>query len=88
MDAEQSTSNRPTDVLAAGPEIELSDDVRRQAARLMGQARSAAKTEAARRNARKGGHPKGMKLSKATKRKISEVKRRSSVPEPRTPVPE
>lgn len=49
---------------------------RREAARLLGKATSPAKTAAARANARKGGRPKGIRLSTETKQKISEAKRR------------
>ena len=51
-------------------------DARQEAARLMGQARTDAKTAAARENGKKGGRPKGIPASAETKRKISESRRR------------
>jgi hypothetical protein len=68
-------------MLPAEPPIHLEKpttdaDLRREAARLLGRVRSAAKTAAARRNAKRGGRPRGMRLSEETRRKISETKRR------------
>ena len=60
----------------AGADLQSGDaDARREAARLMGQVSTEAKTQAARDNGKRGGRPKGMVVSEETRRRISETKR-------------
>lgn len=59
-----------------GSDLQSNDEEkRRSAARLMGQANTEAKAQAARENGKRGGRPKGMVVSEETRRKISEAKR-------------
>jgi hypothetical protein len=51
-----------------------------QAFRILGRKRSVRKTEAARQNAKKGGRPRGMRVSEETKAKISASKRIKQAP--------
>ncbi len=60
----------------AGADLQGGDaDARREAARLMGQASTEVKAQAARENGKRGGRPRGMVVSEETRRKISETKR-------------
>jgi hypothetical protein len=63
------------EVLGLGPAEGRDHRLSKQAARLLGQVRSPRKTQAARLNGRKGGRPRGYRLSTETRLKISLTKR-------------
>ncbi len=55
------------------------EEARKEAARMMGRAKSERKTEAARINAKKGGRPKGFSPSEESRRKQSEAMKRRNI---------
>jgi hypothetical protein len=67
----QSVLDLRTTTLADGS----SEDLRSEAARLMGRSRSAVKAEAARLNGRKGGRPRGQSADAATRERMKQAQR-------------